>query len=113
MIGRRVAEMWAGVLRGRCLWRWGIEKRECKSVTRAVALFMIFHMERRGHGGDKWLRSQPGKCQDLSGWKFCYNLHSLFLSQILSFISTFFPLVTVPSLFPLLTQTQAGQLQML
>ena len=70
--------------------------------------------KRRGHGGDNWPRRQPGKCQILSFWKSCCNLHSLFLSQVLSFITPF-PLLFICILLfifpPLLTQAQASQLQ--
>lgn len=41
-----VAEKWAGVPSRRCLWRWGIRKREWKSLTREVVLFTTLHMEK-------------------------------------------------------------------
>lgn len=52
--------------------------------------------KRRGHGGDNWPRRQPGKCQILSFWKSCCNLHSLFPKFCL--LSLHFPF-SRPSLY--------------
>ena len=55
-VGRRVVEKWAVVPSGRYSWRWEIGKRECKSLTRAVVLFMALCMEKPIRSGKKMAR---------------------------------------------------------